>query len=77
MYLLIKFVREKINKFKDDFEKIEGFFEFCEIFEIKILEVLVEVDLKNCFGVFFKYLYSKNYDRNSIEYICCFEKMLF
>ncbi|MDT9338557.1 hypothetical protein VV11_003415, partial [Trichodesmium erythraeum 21-75] len=76
LHLLTKLAREKINKFKDDPEKIEGFLELCETFEIKILEVLVEVDLKNCPGVFFKYLHSKNYDRNSTEYIRCFEKML-
>ena len=76
LHLLTQLAREKINKFKDDPEKIESFLELCETFEIKILEVLVEVDLKNCPGVFFKYLHSKNYDRNSTEYIRCFEKML-
>ena len=76
LYSLTELAREKFNKFKDDPEKIESFLELCENFEVNILEVLVEVDLKNCPGVFFKYLHSKNYDRNSTEYIRCFKKML-
>ncbi|MDE5084187.1 MAG: hypothetical protein O4859_24415, partial [Trichodesmium sp. St18_bin1] len=76
LYSLTELAREKFNKFKDDPEKIESFLELCENFEVNILEVLVEVDLKNCPGIFFKYLRRENYDRNSTEYIRCFKKML-
>ena len=76
LYSLTELAREKFNKFKDDPEKIESFLELCENFEVNILEVLVEVDLKNCPGVFFKYLRRENYDRKSTEYIRCFKKML-
>jgi predicted nuclease with TOPRIM domain len=76
LHSLTELAREKFNKFKDDPEKIESFLELCENFEVNILEVLVEVDLKNCPGVFFKYLRDENYERNSTEYIRGFKKML-
>ena len=66
-------------QFSDGYFDGEGWpstLRFRSNFEVNILEVLVEVDLKNCPGVFFKYLRDENYERNSTEYIRGFKKML-
>ncbi len=73
---LTKLARQKVNLFKDYPETIESFLQICENFEANILQVLVEVNFKNCpVGLYLNYLRRNNIDKSSQEYFRCLEKL--